>query len=193
LRDGQWASLFWGLQNDETKEIDLRIERENRTEEVTLTARQDMTWPVVERGLRFMPAIRYQKADSPVHAVALGLHMTADNIQRIYQMLEALITGRVSTKGVGGPIEIGMAAYRAAEDSFFSFLQFMAMISINLAVINFLPIPVLDGGHMVLLGYELVRGKPASEQVRVVATYAGLVLILSLMAFVLVRGVVKLF
>jgi regulator of sigma E protease len=192
LHDGQWASTFSALQNTEIKDVDLRIEREKKTEEVTVSATQDMTWPQVERGFRFMPAIRYQKADSPVQAVALGLHMTADTIRRIYQTLEALLTRRVSMKGMGGPIEIGYAAYRTAEEGIFSFLQLMAVISINLAVINFLPIPVLDGGHMVFLGYEMVRGKPASEQVRVIATYAGLILILSLMAFVIFRGVYKL-
>ena len=59
------------------------------------------------------------------------------------------------------------------------------MISVNLAVINFLPIPLLDGGHMVFLLYELIRRKPASERVIVAFTYLGLIFILSLMFFVL--------
>jgi regulator of sigma E protease len=59
------------------------------------------------------------------------------------------------------------------------------MISINLAVVNFLPIPVLDGGHMVFLIYEKVRGRPPSEGVRAVATYIGLAFLLLLMAFVI--------
>jgi regulator of sigma E protease len=60
----------------------------------------------------------------------------------------------------------------------------LGIISINLAVVNFLPIPILDGGHMVFLLYEWVRGKPPPESVRNVATIIGLVLILSLMMFV---------
>jgi regulator of sigma E protease len=59
------------------------------------------------------------------------------------------------------------------------------MISVNLAVVNFLPVPVLDGGHMVFLIYEKLRGRPASEGVRLGLTYLGLLLILSLMAFAL--------
>jgi regulator of sigma E protease len=58
------------------------------------------------------------------------------------------------------------------------------MISINLAVINFLPIPVLDGGHMVFLIYEKITGRPASETARIYLTYAGLILILTLMVLV---------
>ena len=65
------------------------------------------------------------------------------------------------------------------------FVMFLGMISINLAVINFLPIPVLDGGHMVFLLYERLRGRPAPEQVRYAATFVGLALIGSLMLFVL--------
>lgn len=61
----------------------------------------------------------------------------------------------------------------------------MGLISINLAVVNFLPIPILDGGHMVFLIYEKIRGRPASEMFRVVATYIGLAMIGCLMLFVL--------
>ena len=63
-------------------------------------------------------------------------------------------------------------------------LLFLTMLSANLAVINFLPIPVLDGGHMVFLLYELIRGKPPSEHVVGILSYVGLVLLLSLMLFV---------
>ena len=73
------------------------------------------------------------------------------------------------------------------------FVFFLGLISVNLAVINFLPIPVLDGGHMVFLLYEKIRGKPASEGVRVGATYAGLALILCLMVFVLYLDISRLF
>ena len=69
---------------------------------------------------------------------------------------------------------------------------FLGIISVSVAVINFLPIPVLDGGHMVFLIYEKLRGRPATEQVRLALTYVGVLLILSLMVFVLfldVKGI----
>ncbi|HZT81812.1 MAG TPA: site-2 protease family protein, partial [Gemmataceae bacterium] len=75
--------------------------------------------------------------------------------------------------------------YNLAGEDWPMFFLFLGMISINLAVINFLPIPVLDGGHMVFLVYEKLRGRPASEHVRLAATYLGLLFILSLMAFVI--------
>ena len=64
-------------------------------------------------------------------------------------------------------------------------LIFLCILSANLAVINFLPIPLLDGGHMVLLAWEGIRGKPANERVQVVLTYIGLIFILGLMAWVI--------
>jgi regulator of sigma E protease len=82
-------------------------------------------------------------------------------------------------------VTIARVAYKIAGMDFWEFVFFLGLISVNLAVINFLPIPVLDGGHMVFLVYEKLRGKPASEGVRIGATYAGLALILCLMVFVL--------
>ena len=70
-----------------------------------------------------------------------------------------------------------------AERDIYEFILFLALISINLAVVNFLPIPVLDGGHMVFLIYEKLRGKPPSDQVRFIATICGLVIVLGLMVF----------
>ena len=109
-----------------------------------------------------------------------------DQFEKDRQEFEArgMVTRRTSVKEVGGPIRIADFAYRIAKVDFWEFLFFLGAISINLAVINFLPIPVLDGGHMVFLTYEKLRGRPASEQVRIVATYVGLFLIVSLMFFV---------
>ncbi len=102
----------------------------------------------------------------------------------MYQSLRAIITRRVSAKGgLGGPILIATAAYAYASENIWSFLFFLGIISVNLAVINFLPIPILDGGHMVFLIYEKIRGIPASESARSAATIVGLAVILLLVVF----------
>ena len=75
-----------------------------------------------------------------------------------------MILGRISVKNLGGPLTIAAATYRFASMDFADFAFFLGLISINLAVVNFLPIPVLDGGHMVFLIYEGIRKKPASEK-----------------------------
>ncbi len=146
----------------------------------------DPTWPLIDRGFDFYPDTRIHKAGSFVEALGLGVDRTISFIQQIYTNLQRLITRRISTKSLGGPIEIGAQAIGAAGHSYSALLMFLGVISINLAVVNFLPIPVLDGGHMVFLIYEKLRGRPPSEGVRIAATYLGLAIILSLMVFVFV-------
>jgi regulator of sigma E protease len=94
--------------------------------------------------------------------------------------------------GVVGPLGIADFAFQIAGEDFYKFLLFLGVICVNLAVINFLPIPVLDGGHMAFLVYEWIRGKPAPEAVRVAATYIGLAVIASLMIFVIYLDVKRL-
>ncbi len=81
-------------------------------------------------------------------------------------------------------MSIAQQAGKYAEAGFAPLLLFLTMLSANLAVVNFLPIPVLDGGHMVFLAWELVTGKPPSERVVIALSYVGLLLILSLMVWV---------
>ena len=93
---------------------------------------------------------------------------------------------------MSGPLTIANVSYNIAVDDLWQFILFIGMINVNLAVINFLPIPVLDGGHMVFLGYEAIRGKPAPESVLVGAMYTGFALILALMCFVIYLDVRRL-
>src|SRR5207302_1096541 len=94
-----------------------------------------------------------------------------------FMVLKGMVTGGLSPRNIGGPVMIANIAYRYASFDFWEFVFFIGMISIQLSVLNFLPIPVLDGGHMVFLLYELVRGKPASENIKIGATYVGLLFI----------------
>jgi regulator of sigma E protease len=182
-----WANVgFWLYgRTAPVTQVKLTIQRAKETQTVALVPAVDETWPLVDRGWIFMPDERRQKADNIVEAVSLGLRDTKNNMKEVLQTLYSMFSGRVSVKLLGGPITIAKTAYRIAGYDIWEFIFFMGMISINLAVINFLPIPVLDGGHMVFLFYEKIRGRQASEAVRVGATYAGLAVILSLMVFVI--------
>jgi regulator of sigma E protease len=117
-------------------------------------------------------------------AIRLGARETRDNLMLVFRFLEK-IGRQVPVTGMAGPIEIFRQAGNAAQQGLAELLLFLTMLSANLAVLNFLPIPLLDGGHMVFLLYEGIRGKPASERVIVAFTYVGLVFLLSLMLFVL--------
>ena len=139
---------------------------------------------VADRDLVFEPIYKTMKAGSIAGALRRGLLKAKEDLSMVYGFLGKLTRQQISPRLLGGPIEIAKQAGRSANEGFGRLLLFLTMLSANLAVVNFLPIPVLDGGHMVFLAYEWIRGKPPSEGVVVVLSYLGLALILSLMFFV---------
>lgn len=190
----QGAFLLWMAQEaSRDRKMGLVIQRgEDQTFEVQLTGEEDKSWPQAARGFGFEPDLRLEKADSLAQALSMGVRYTGRLIGRIYQNLAAMLDGRISfTKNASGPISIAAVSYDIAGENLQLFVLFIGMISVNLAVINFLPIPVLDGGHMVFLIYEKLRGRPAPEAIRVAATFVGLAMIASLMLFVIFLDVQK--
>ena len=139
---------------------------------------------VLDRGLVFRPVYRLVKASSVGAAISKGFSKTGEDLSMVYRFLQKITSNQISPRLLGGPIEIAKQAGKSAEEGLGRLLLFLTMLSANLAVINFLPIPVLDGGHMVFLMYEFVRGKPPSENVVAALSYVGLILLLSLMLFV---------
>ena len=140
-------------------------------------------WLNPDRGFHFDVMEFERKATSVGDALALGGQETFDQLTIVFRSLKGLSTNRVSMRLIGGPVTIFWVALQKADQGNAVFLLFLTMLSANLAVINFLPIPVLDGGHFVLLAYEGIRGKPANETVQTVLAYIGLVLILALMVW----------
>ena len=96
-----------------------------------------------------------------------------------------LLTGRLSIKNLRGPPGIVSEGMKIAESGPAQFLAFLGFLSVNLAVLNFLPIPVLDGGHMVWLIWEGVTRKKPNENLVIAATYVGLAMIILLMLTVM--------
>lgn len=108
------------------------------------------------------------------------------------EMIGKLFTGDVSVKNLSGPISIAQGAGTSAGYGVVYFLSFLALISVNLGIINLLPLPVLDGGHLLYYFIELLRGKPVSEEVQMVGFKIGGVLLLLLMGVALFNDVVRL-
>lgn len=194
LEADQWASVAMSLQGAESKSLGLRLKRGSEEKEVELTGVLDMTWPAAERGL-ILDAVEYlQTAEgSFFKALSLGFNKTSRSIITIYASLKAMIPGfgQLSPKNIGGPIMIVRVAYDFAGAGFYEFLMFLALISVNLAVVNFLPIPLLDGGHMVFLIYEKLRGKPASERVMWGAMIVGIGIIAAIFLFASYQDVMR--
>jgi len=154
------------------------------TRDVAVTPEPAADRFVADRGLVFDPVYTTVKAGSVAGALRRGLRKAGEDLSMVYGFLGKLTSQQISPRLLGGPIEIAKQAGRSASEGFGRLLLFLTMLSANLAVVNFLPIPVLDGGHMVFLLYELLRGKPPSEGVVGVLSYLGLGLILLLMFFV---------
>jgi regulator of sigma E protease len=152
---------------------------------VTLTSQPVADWMNPDRGFLFKPVLVMQKATSLGEAISLGAAETRDSLSLVYRFLRKILSGQVSVKGMGGPKTIAEQAGQSAYAGLSPFLMFLGMLSANLAVINFLPIPLLDGGHMMFLAWEGIRGKPASEQVMTWCQFIGLFFLASLMAFVM--------
>ncbi len=187
-RPANWAYVFWMMQKAPTRNVVLTVSRAGEPREVTLTPRPDThdNWFVPdERGLQLMAMQTKQQADGIVDAVGLGLAHTENSISNIYLTLRNLGGGELSYKELHGPLGIAHVAYMVAQQGLPELLLFLGFLSVNLAVLNFLPIPVLDGGHMVFLIWEGVTRKRPSERVLVAATYCGMAFVLCLMMLVL--------
>ncbi|RJQ21532.1 MAG: RIP metalloprotease RseP [Nitrospiraceae bacterium] len=124
---------------------------------------------------------------APFKAIEAVYHWCALTVDVVVK----LFTGAVSSKQVGGPILIVDAAAKAAAVGAFAYFNFIAVISINLAVLNLLPVPVLDGGHIMFFLIEAFRGRPLSDRVMSIANKTGMALLLLLISFVFYNDIVR--
>ncbi len=126
-------------------------------------------------------------------AVVGGFREVGADSRLILFALRELVLGRMSARELGGPVLIGQISGQTARLGAFAFLSFMAMFSVNLAILNLLPIPVLDGGQLVFLFAEGIRGKPLSMGLRLRLTQFGLVLLLGIMVLALTNDLRRVF
>ncbi|WP_308920503.1 RIP metalloprotease RseP [Janthinobacterium sp. J1-1] len=131
-------------------------------------------------------------ASGPLQAVGKGAAKVWDTSIMSLKMLGKMVTGEVSLKNVTGPITIADYAGQTARIGLVSYLSFIAFISISLGVMNLLPIPVLDGGHLLYYSLEVLTGRPLPERVGEIAQRLGLGLLLTLMVLAVFNDVLRL-
>jgi regulator of sigma E protease len=139
------------------------------------------------------PGKTISKEYGPLKAIAWGGRETLQITKRTITVLWRLIVRRISVRTLGGPISIFKMAGAAAKTGITDFMLFMAALSITLAIINTLPIPLLDGGHLLFLGIEAIRKKPISVRTRELAYRFGLVFIIMLMLIVFYNDIYRFF
>ncbi len=130
---------------------------------------------------------------NPLRAMDRSLFQVYDISRLTVQSIVLLVEGRISAKNLSGPLAIAEMAGQQARQGMINLLFFIAWISINLGILNILPIPVLDGGHLLFFTIEAVRGQPVSLRVREIAQQVGIVLLLVLMIFVFYNDISRMF
>ena len=143
--------------------------------------------------IQFANLERMYKAESLGHAFKMSCRKSYWMIVQTYVTIKQLISRNVSMKAMSGPVGIATMSYEAVKYSFVSFMFLMAFISANLAVINFLPIPVVDGGVFLLLIVEKIKGGPLSIRAQEIITYGGLLFLAVVFVYITYNDIARFF
>ena len=174
--------------------LELEVERtaENGKAQVVALAAELAPPTVTDYGLGLRQATYVYRAKGLADAVQVGVQASWKFVVDAWLTLKRILFGQVSSKNIGGIITIASVSYSWAEEGLAKLFFILCMLSMNLAFINVLPIPVLDGGHLFFLLVEKIKGSPVSERVLSYSQVVGVVLILSLMIYVTYNDLMRL-
>lgn len=186
IRD--WYDMVEHIQQSANKQITLSIKRGDQTLSVSVT-------PLLQNvegrevgviGIQLKPVawpselIRLQQV-GPFDAVVQSVQNTWELSKLTFIIMAKMVTGKVAIDNLAGPISIAQGANESAQSGWLPFVSFLVLLSVNLGVINLLPIPMLDGGHLLYYVIEWIRGRPVSEKTQRVGLVIGLLFIITLM------------
>ena len=181
--------------------VTLAIARDGRRQEVPVTlaaAENEAGEPVGRLGAQIgvdgeaWEAMRTTRQLGPLAAVPAAVSKTWEVSALTVRLMARMVTGDVSWRNVSGPIQIANYAGQTASIGVEAFVGFLALVSVSLAVLNLLPIPVLDGGHLLYYSIEWIRGRPLSEAVQVAGQQMGMVALLMLMTLAFYNDILRL-
>ena len=133
-----------------------------------------------------------EKKESFFSALLVGMKDTYRYTLLIISSIGKMISGSISTDNLGGPIQISVLAGSAAKAGYVTFLSMVALLSINLGLLNLLPIPILDGGQLLMIAIEKMKGSPVSDMTLEYSMRVGLLLVVSLMIFAFANDIARL-
>ena len=198
--DGDWEKMVAAVQASQGRPLQVTLQRrDGGRESVTLTPRQDAASGEWKIGLASQPdrdwmqSLRYVRHVGPVDAIGMAVAQTWQTSALTLKMMGRMLTGAVSPSNISGPITMADFAGKSARAGWESFVDYMALISISLGILNLLPIPLLDGGHLLYYAAEIIRGRPLSMQVQDIGRRIGLAALLLLMSFALFNDITRLF
>ena len=173
-------------------ELDVERTADNGKAQVVALAAELAPPTVTDYGLGLRQATYVYRAKGLADAVHVGVQASWKFVVDAWLTLKRILFGQVSSKNIGGIITIASVSYSWAEEGLAKLFFILCMLSMNLAFINVLPIPVLDGGHLFFLLVEKIKGSPVSERVLSYSQVVGVVLILSLMIYVTYNDLMRL-
>lgn len=193
-----WEALIGAVQSGSRagSALTLRVQRDGKPLELAVTPRQETNEqgkPVWRLGIA--PKIEKPPYDAllrygPLEAVPAALRETANLTGKTLAMLKRMLVGTASLQNLSGPVTIAQVANASAQEGSAHFFQFLALISLSLCIMNLMPIPILDGGHLVYYLIESIKGSPLSEKALIAGQYAGLVLLAALMGLAFYNDIV---
>jgi regulator of sigma E protease len=193
-----WKKMSSILSKSPGREVTLKVMREGRLLDIKVTPEpktardSDGNEITVGRiGISSKSAFRVIQSNTFWQVPFKALQAVYEWCVVTLEIVVKLFSGSVSAKQVGGPILIVDAAAKAASVGAFTYFNFIAIISINLAILNLMPVPVLDGGHILFLSIEALRRKPLSDNLMMVANRIGMALLLLLITFVFYNDIVR--
>jgi len=187
-----WTTLVKMIEKKTDQPTAIGIIRDQTTQHYTITPKADPNDPEavgkVGIQLKIDPAMAntlFQTIQfSPIDAIGYAWTRVSNDLTLTFRSLQQLLTGNLSVSNLSGPISIAGYANQAASQGLNAFLNFLGFLSINLCILNLLPIPVLDGGHLLYYVLEAIRGKPLSEKTQHIGQTIGFILLILLMILV---------
>lgn len=192
-----WETLSGAIKESGGKPLSFQVQRDSKDVIVTVEPRKKEARNIFgERRDEWMIGIGSQVTIEKGNAglsIVKAFTQTYEYSKLTLVALYKMITGEVSPRNLGGPILIAQMAGQQAQEGFGSFLAFIAVLSINLGVLNLLPIPVLDGGHLLFFMVEAVIGRPVAVRHREVAQQVGMVLLMLMMVYAFYNDIARFF
>lgn len=198
---GSWFDFSQQIRNAPSEKLTLTIERKNQLKQIIVVPDSitDDNGQIIGK-IGIMPTLnakllesnsyikRYGVVDGVSYAYDACLNMLTSNLK----MLQFMLSGKVSWHNLGGPVTIAKASQGALHQGLKAFIDLLALISLSLAIMNLLPIPVLDGGHILIYAIEWLRGKPLELAVQQLLFKIGLVFVLGVTGLALYNDILKL-
>ncbi len=194
----QWAEII-SARPGETFPVTVRRDGSEHTLQITPESVQQGGEAVGRAGIyapslsqaqreRLWTTVRY----GPLEALGQGAAKTWDIAALTVRVMVGLVTGQAALSNLSGPISIAQFAGQSAQIGLASFVGFIALISVSIGLLNLLPIPVLDGGHLLYYAVEAIKGSPVSEQAQVMGQQIGIALLFAIMALAIYNDVLRL-